>query len=247
MDYQKPIWLEYSPNNQHTELRLFCFPYAGGSASIYSSWSKLLPRSVEICAIQLPGRGHRFAEQPFHDLHSLVTWAALSMRGYLDKPFAFFGHSMGALISFELARYFRRKQFPSPIRLLLSGYGAPKVSDPKASIYDLPDSDFIDRLRRFNGTPPQILEEPDMLELVMPILRADFCLCDTYRYASESPLSTPITVFGGTEDCEVSPDQLLAWRDETRGGFTLHLIPGDHFFIHTSVQLLIERLSHELH
>ena len=186
---------------------------------------------IEVCAIQLPGREDRLAETPFANLPSLIDVLAEVLYPHLDLPFAFFGHSLGSLISFELTRRLRRQTAPSPMHLFVSGCRAPQIPDPDPPIHQLPDAEFIEELGRFNGTPQAVLENPELMEVFLPVLRADMRLNETYVYDHEAPLDCPITAFGGLEDEEVSHKELAAWHDQTRSKFNIHMFQGDHFFL----------------
>ncbi|MGB9180699.1 MAG: thioesterase II family protein [Pyrinomonadaceae bacterium] len=239
-------WIISFKSNPKASARLFCFPYAGGGASIFSSWSENLPQSVEVCCFNLPGRGGRLREPPIQRLEIMVREMGQALRPYLDKPFAFFGHSMGALLCFELTRYLRREQCPQPLHLFISSRWAPQIPDPRPPLHNLPEEEFIAELRRLNGTPVEILEHAELMELVLPVLRADFAAVETYRYAPEPPLNCPITAFGGLQDTEIGREELAAWREQTIAAFMLRLLPGDHFYLHSSRQLLLHLLAQEL-
>jgi medium-chain acyl-[acyl-carrier-protein] hydrolase len=239
-------WLSCQRVRSRASLRLLCFPYAGGSASIFHRWSDNLPATVDVCPIQLPGRGSRMLEPSMTDMSSIVKAIAEAMLPHLDRPFAFLGHSMGATISFELARYLRAKHGVEPSHLFVSGCRAPQSSRETMMIYDLPDAAFMEELRRLNGTPGEVLEYPELMRLMMPTLRADFELAQTYTYSAGAPLSCSITAFGGLQDKGVSRRQLQAWGTQTSADFSLHMLPGDHFFIHQSQPLFLKALSREL-
>ena len=239
-------WLAGSPQDGRARLRLFCFPYAGGGSSIFRTWPKCLPETIAVCPVELPGRGARLREAPRTRLADLVGEMAEGLSPYLDRPFAFFGHSMGALLGFELARTLRRMGGPLPRHLFVSGHRAPQIPDPGPHVHALPEPAFVAELRRLGGTPPAVLEHEELMQLLLPILRADFALVETYAYAPESPLSCPITALGGREDPEAGPGDLAAWRDQTTGDFSLRMLPGDHFFVHTAQPLLLAALSHAL-
>jgi medium-chain acyl-[acyl-carrier-protein] hydrolase len=239
-------WLICGKPPTQARLRLFCFPYAGGSASIYSGWSKSLPETVEVCAVQLPGRGSRLLEKAMSRMPELVEAVAQALRPQLDKPFAFFGHSMGATISFELARRLRQEGQAEPVHLFVSGSRAPQARNREPATYDLPEAEFMDELRRLKGTPAEVLEHPELMSLMMPVLRADFALIQTYAYKAAAPLSCPITAFGGLQDEAVSERQLQAWQAQTSAQFSLEMIEGDHFFIHSSQKRLLASLAKEL-
>ncbi|HEV7906270.1 MAG TPA: alpha/beta fold hydrolase [Pyrinomonadaceae bacterium] len=224
---------------------MFCFPYAGGAASVYRNWAKHLPSSIEVCPVQLPGRGSRMGEPFFRRIEPLVEAAAEALLPYFDRPFAFFGHSMGAIISFELARLLRREHKLLVTKLFLSARPAPHLPDDEPTTYNLPEPEFREELRRLKGTPQEVLEHPDLMALMSPMLRADFEVCQTYEYVPEPPLKCPITVFGGLQDEEVSREQLDAWRAHTDASFALRMFPGDHFFLHASAPMLLRLIAQE--
>lgn len=239
-------WVLCPRPNPQARLRLFCFPYAGGAASAFYTWLDDLPGGVEICPIQLPGRESRLGEPPFTRLEPLLDALVLAIQPYLDKPFAFFGHSMGATISFELACQLRAQGASTPVHLFISGSRAPHTPDPDPPIHHLPDAELVEELRRFNGTPEAVLQNAELMHLLLPILRADLTLHETYRYVPGEPLDCPISAFGGLEDEEVSHDDLAAWRDQTCGTFTLRMFPGDHFFLRSARTLLLQAVSQDL-
>ena len=176
------LWLGRRKLVPHARLRLFCFPYAGGTAQIYRQWPDYLPTDVEVCSIQLPGRGSQLQQPAFTRLLALVEPLTETIARHLDKPFVFFGHSMGALIGFEVARRLRREGRREPEGLFVSGRRAPQIDEPEPVTFNLPDAELLDELRRLNGTPEEVLDNPDLLQLMLPILRADFEVCQTYSY-----------------------------------------------------------------
>lgn len=224
-------------------LRLFCFPFAGGGASAYRAWGARLPATVEVCAVQLPGRENRIADPPFKHLETLLAATATALLPYLDKPFVFFGHSMGALISFELTRLLRRRYGLQPLHLLVSGRRAPRLPDPRPSIHDLPDALFKEEIIRLDGTAPEIFAAEELARIFMPLLRADLSICENYVYADEAPLNLPITVFGGTHDTGARPDHLEAWRESTTQDCAVHLFPGGHFYLRAEQDALLEKIN----
>ncbi|WP_017317185.1 thioesterase II family protein [Mastigocladopsis repens] len=234
------------PNPQAC-LRLFCFPYAGGSSLIFRTWSNSLPSTVEVCPIELAGRGTQMKLAPFTRLEPLVQAIAPVLLPHLDKPFAFFGHSMGALVGFELARLLRREYDVIPVHLFISGRRAPQIPDPKPPVHALPEPEFKEELRRLNGTPEMVLQNADLMQLLLPILRADFAVLETYVYMNEPPLNCPITAFGGLQDHEVTRHELQAWQNQTNAAFSLQMFAGNHFFLHSAQSLLLQSLSQELH
>lgn len=239
-------WIAFHRPNSQAHLRLFCFPYSGAGASIFYKWPDGLPKTVEVCSVQLPGRETRLSEPLFTRLTPLVEATAKALRPHLDKPFAFFGHSLGALVSYELARYLRRHDGLMPLHLFVSGHSAPHLPKVDPPIHDLPEPEFVAELRRFNGTPDEVLEHVELRELILPILRADFEMYETYAHETDHPLECPISAFGGLQDEEVSRERLEPWREHTNGAFSLRMFPGDHFFLNTSQSLLLQALAREL-
>ncbi|MGD8212189.1 MAG: thioesterase II family protein [Desulfobacterales bacterium] len=231
MNMKNDVWIKRSRQDPQTRFRLFCFPYAGGGASFFRTWRERLGPDIEVCAVQLPGREERLTETPFVKLSSLIDVLTEVLYPYLDLPFAFFGHSLGSLISFELTRRLRRQKAPGPMQLFVSGHRAPQIPDPDPPIHHLPDAEFIEELGRFNGTPKAVLENPELMEVFMPLLRSDIGLDETYVYDHEAPLDCPISAFGGLEDKEVSREELAGWHDQTRSRFNIQMFPGDHFFL----------------
>jgi surfactin synthase thioesterase subunit len=184
-------------------------------------------------------------ETPYVNLSDLVSGIAAEVEPFLDMPFAFFGHSLGAMISFELARKLRRLGGPQPAHLFVSGSPAPHIVSSTAT-YNLPYDEFIEALRDLNGTPSEVLEHPELMQIMMPLLRADFEVHDTYKYLPGPRLDCPITAFGGLEDGNAQREDIEGWRDHTSGSFSFWMLPGDHFFLHTSQSRLMQILSRGL-
>ncbi|MBP0011788.1 MAG: thioesterase [Roseofilum sp. SBFL] len=238
-------WIKYFTPNPNAQLRLFCFPYAGGSAAIFRDWHQELPETIEVCPVELPGRSSRMREPLFEEMSSLIESLGAGLRSYLDKPYVVFGHSFGALVSFELACYCREHHYRLPDCLLVSGRQAPHLLDP-SPMHALPKEDFIEQIKRLNGTPQEIMQNPEMMELLVPILRADLKVDETYRYTPKAPLDIPVAVFGGEQDSEASRTQLEAWSQHGSCEFSLQMFPGDHFFINTERSHLLQTLSKKL-
>jgi len=238
-------WIACRTPNPQARLRLFCFPYAGAGASIFRTWSDGLPADVEVCPVQIPGRGTRLMETPFTQLAPMVEALAQTIGPLLDKPFAFFGHSLGALVGFELARQLRRQSGVQPVRLFVSADRAPQLPHRDRPIHALPDGELLQELRRLNGIPGKVLEEAELMQIMLPVLRADFAVYETYVYSTEPPLNCLISTFGGLQDQRVSRGDLEAWRDQTSGSFSLRMFPGDHFFWNATQPLLLQALSQE--
>lgn len=239
-------WLTFYKPNPSARVRLFCFPYAGGSATLFRTWAQKLPPSVEVCPVQLPGRGGRMLEPPYTKMQPLVEALGGALTPYLNLPYAFFGHSMGAIIGYEIALYLRGKSLPQPSHLFASGRTAPHIPESEPYDYDLPEPEFIEAVKRLDGTPQEVLEHPELMNLMIPLLRADFELIQTYRYMPQQPLACPITTFGGVDDVEVSREDLESWREHTRAEFRMQIFPGGHFFIHTAETPVLHIVAREL-
>ena len=239
-------WVTCPTRRPRARLRLLCFPYAGGGASIFRSWPRSLPSDVQVCPIQLPGRESRLLESAFTELSSLTQTLAEVLHPFLDLPFAFFGHSMGALVGFELARQLRRQNSPEPVHLFVSGWRAPQLASKGAITHTLPEPQFLESLQNLNGTPQTVLQNPELMDLLLPILRADFALCENYVYYHEAPLNCPISAFGGIQDRLISHDELAAWRSQTSNSFSFQLFPGDHFFINSNRDSLLQAVADAL-
>jgi surfactin synthase thioesterase subunit len=239
-------WL-VAPPDPHAEVKLFCFPPAGSGASVYRLWpARLAPQGIAVYRIQPPGRENRFREERCTDLDRYLDQVLAEIRPLLDGPFALFGHSMGSLIAFGLARRLRRDGLRLPAHLMVSAYRAPQAP-PMKVIHELPDSEFIHELRHtYNGIPDQLLHEPEVLSIMLPIVRADLAVAASRRYEAEAPLECPISAFGGLDDGYVDERQLGEWRAQTSRLFHLQMFPGDHFYISTATEDLIRSVRSAL-
>jgi surfactin synthase thioesterase subunit len=221
-------WLACRTRRPDARVRLFCFPHSGGSAGEYLRWADLLPH-VEVWGVQLPGRGARTEEAPFTRVRALVD--TLVDAAAFEPPFAFFGHSLGALVAFETARRLRDLGRAPPSWLFLSAYPAPHLP-PRAKPASHLDEEglwaAIDRM--YGDMAAEIREDPELREMLLPALRADLSLVDSYQYEDGAALDCAMVITGGTQD-ELRPDSLQPWRRHTTGPFSLHLLPGGHFYL----------------
>lgn len=225
-------WVARQKQKPNARLKMFCFPYAGGSAAIYRGWQEELPSTIDVCPVQLPGRESRLLEQPFTHIDPMVKELVEALKPHMDRPFVFFGHSMGALIAFELTRELRRQKLGlEPVHLFVSGKSAPHRKIDRDPVHQLPHDQFIQRLRKLNGTPEAVLQNEELMELLLPILRADFAVNETYQYQEESPFPIPIHCYGGTGDVDIPEANHDAWRDHTTEAFKLKMFEGNHFFL----------------
>ena len=226
-------------------LRLFCFPYSGGGAAAFRGWGDAMP-GIDVCVVQAPGREARLREAPFVAMEPLVTEIVKAIRPMLDPPFAFFGHSLGGFVAYETARALRREGAPMPRHLFAGGVPAPHLHVVDAPIHGYPDPQLMDELRRYQGTPEDVLQNEELMTLLLPLLRADFTIYETYRHEAEPPLDLPITALGGLEDADASREDLDAWRAHTSKGFVLRMFPGNHFFLHTMRTRLLGAVLQDL-
>jgi medium-chain acyl-[acyl-carrier-protein] hydrolase len=231
--------------NPQARLNLICFPYAGGGAQLFNNWQPAFGE-VQICAVQYPGRGSRVREQAFTDCQALVDAFVPHLLPFLNKSFAFFGHSMGAIIAYEVARHLQEQYGMQLERLIVSGRRAPQIPSNDPPTYNLPDAEFVEELRRLNGTPEAVLEHPELMQMMLGIIRADFTLTQTYKYTPGPQLTCPVSVFGGLEDADVTREHLEAWCELTSNGCSLRMFEGDHFFIQTNEKPVLRIINEQL-
>jgi medium-chain acyl-[acyl-carrier-protein] hydrolase len=225
-----------------------CFPYAGGSATVFHSWPNQLPPEIEVWTVHPPGRGPRIRDKAITNLDTYADQLSDALRAEMvgGKPFAFFGHSMGALVAFEVARRLRALNDALPVMLLASGRRAPHLPSRRSDIHALSDDELLERIRALNGTPAAVLDNADLMQLLIPALRADFQVCETYTFEQQAPLSCPIVVYGGLDDEEAPRDMLEAWQEHARTPIQLRMFPGDHFFLHAQQANVLHYASIDL-
>lgn len=246
MGFPIDAWATCPQPKAGARLRLFFFPFAGGGAAAYRPFCAALPGDIEPWLIHLPGREQRMREQPFSRASTLVAALADAIEAPLDAPFAFFGHSMGARLAFELARERRRRKKPGPSHLLVSGRRAPHTREPVPPLHSLPEAELITVIRRMGGTPDAVLREPELLALLLPGIRADLAVNEVEPFVPAPPLSCPIAAFGGVDDERATTIELDAWREHTTGAFTRELLPGGHFFLLTERAAMLRAIERAL-
>ncbi len=223
-------WFSPKPRDGGKHL-LFCFPHAGGTAAAFRHWPKRLADAVDVVPVQLPGRGARLREAPFNRLTEAAWAAAAAILPLTVRPFAFFGHSLGGLLAFETARALRGMGGPEPHHLFLSSRRGPRIADTEAPIAWLAEPAFVTEVqRRYQAIPPEVARERELMSLLMPMLRADFEMLETYEYVAEDPLRCGLTSVGGDSDPRATVTLRAPWRGETTGAFDLHTFPGGHFY-----------------
>ena len=227
-------------------IRLLCFPYAGGHTHIFKGWPELVDSGIEIVPVCLPGRGQRAAERAFTDIRPLVHSLATELEGYTEKPYALFGHSLGGLISFELAREFRRRELPSAQHLFVSAVEPPALISRTEKTYELDDAALVRKLQNYGGTPDEVFESQELLDYFLPIVRADFAVVEDYCYNPETPLESPISVFAGTSDPYVRTEVLKNWQDYSIKDVTIHQVNGEHFFLNEFESEIVTKICSNL-
>ena len=228
-------------------IRLLCIPNAGGGTALFRTWSSLLPANIGVFPVLLPGQGSRLRENPPLEVSSLIADLCAAVEPYLDEPFALFGYSMGALLTFELARALRRQGLPQPVHLFVGARRAPQLSETMPILHGLPDELFVKSIQtRYGGMPAAILQDRELMAIFMPVLRANFTMIETYQYRDEICFDFPLTAFGGVFDSTTHESQLRAWGEQTRNAFRYHMYEGDHFFIQQHEQAVLEIVSRSL-
>ena len=240
-------WIVCPGKKDRAAKRLFCFPFAGRGASAYRTWIEAAGPDLELCLIQYPGRENRLRERPFTRLDALVSALADGIADSLDRPFAFYGHSLGGKIAFETLRELRRRGVRLPSALFVGASQGPRLSPKFPLLNALPENDFVEAIQnRYGALPRQILEDPELRALLLPAVRADVELLETYVYLEEPPLECDILAFGGNADHAIDRHELEAWQQETRGRFALQILDADHFFLQPARRQLLDAIEAQL-
>jgi medium-chain acyl-[acyl-carrier-protein] hydrolase len=237
---------KWFPGIEAGDFRLFCFPHAGGGTLMYRSWRDRLSPLAAVVPVCLPGREQRFEEPPIEDLDALVLALASAILPHLEVPFAFFGHSMGAAIAFELTRALAGSGAPLPAALVVSAARAPQFRERHTPPPDPGEAEFLAELRRLEGVPPELLEHPEALRVLLPALQGDARMYRRWIYRRSPPLDIPIFAYAGSADPNVRPEHVEPWRDMTTGRFTRREFEGGHFYLQSHREAFLGALTADL-
>lgn len=240
------LWFPALAMRPGARVRLFAFPHAGAGAAAFARWEEKLPAAVSVCPVRLPGRESRLSEPAFSDMRALVEALGEAVRPHVRQPFAFFGHSMGAGVAFELARWLRRNRLPLPAALIVSGARAPRFRARPLGLPEPGDEEFLEEIRRREGMPEEVLNDAELMRLILPPIKADTMLYRNWVCEPEEPLACPIRAYGGADDAHVSREHLEGWAEETSAGFALRLLPGGHFYLRPGTAAFFEALGRDL-
>ncbi|MCH2087142.1 MAG: thioesterase domain-containing protein [Pseudoalteromonas sp.] len=227
------------PNAKH---RLFCFPYAGGGNQTYYNWTKYLPENVELVIIQPPGRGARLNESRYTTMHDLVANLLAHFTLFIDKPYTIIGHSLGSRVGFELINQLHQRKLPLPQNFFASGSKGPHQAPREKTSFDLPEHEFKEELRKLSGTPNEILKNDELMQLILPIIRADFQIADTYRFNMKCKFPIRAFVFGGLEDA-ITHSEYKSWFQFFESSGEPTMFDGDHFFIDRQGPSVVQEIA----
>lgn len=239
-------WLPFDPPRPDARVRLFCLPYAGGAASAFRGWDRVLDPLIDVCPVQLPGRETRWSEPPFTDMQTMVNALVDALSPFMEMPFALFGHSLGGTVAFEMARALERLGRAGPVHLFASGARAPHGPSQRPPLHNLPSAEFVAGLERLDTIPREVLANRELVELILPTLRADFRVFETYRFSPGSQVRCPLSVFGGHDDHLVTSEELAAWADLATSRVTIRTFPGGHFFVRDARDEVLSAVGQDL-
>ena len=236
-------WITCPKPLPEARVRLFCLPFAGGGASIYRGWAKDLEPAIEVCPIQLPGRENRFSEKAHEHVQTLAPAIANQLQFYLDKPYLIYGHSMGALLAFEVLRILQQKGQAMPETAILGAHRAAHLPPKRQPMSTLDDASFLAKLTTFGGFPDEVLQSQELLQFVLPTLRADFALCDSYPFTPGPALDCPLALIAGRHDQEVNPQDMQPWQTHTLHPARLVTLDAGHFFLKTHPEAVFDLIK----
>ena len=240
-------WLNTYQQPLTGDATLLAFPYSGAGSLAYFKWASLYRHGrINFVSVQLPGRENRLHESPISSVPGLVQALLPALSPLLGKPLVLFGHSLGALLAFETCRALQQQGLAMPQHLFVSGFRAPQLANPNRELHRLPTPKFIRALAEYGGTAAAILESREMMDMFMPVLRADFTAHETYRYQPSLPLDCPITAFSGLDDPFATAANMSGWQQQTGRAFEQVCYPGGHFFLNEQMLAINDRLQHSL-
>lgn len=235
-------WFQVSRPKKEKDYRLFCFPYAGGSAAVYSTWNDFLPDNVELVAIQPPGRANRWSEKLHASVTEMVDDLVHAIPAWLDRPYMIYGHSLGSSVAFEMLHALEQKKLRLPERFFAGARRAPHYPPRTAPIHEYPLEEFKSEIKKLNGTPDSILNDPDMMEILVPVLRKDFKAAYTYHRDPFSKIDCKVSIFGGAADNTVAQEDLLGWQEHFATTMDMYIVDGDHFFLDDNTKVIVDRI-----
>lgn len=242
-------WLPYARAQEVAPVRLFCFPHSGGGASAFRTWRGVLAPTAQVCGVQLPGRENRRAETCHQGMGALLDALVPALAPLLaepGRPYALFGHSMGADVAFALTRRLREEGLPAPVRLFVAAHLPPHLPELEPDAHPLSDREFIARVRRYGGTDDSVWDNQELVDLLLPTLRSDFRLFETFRVGADDRVDCPISVLGGAADPAVQPEALRQWRQLTAGDCSIRLFEGAHFFVERALPDVAKAITADL-
>lgn len=223
-------------------MKLFCFPHAGSGSRHYLAWQKFAGERLEVCPVAYPGRERRMREPFLESLPQLVDDLLPGLLKQIDAPFAMYGHSMGGVVAFEIARRLQAEGLIASL-LAVGASAAPPLRSPPRGMSQLPREEFVLAIgQRYGGLPAEVLNHPELLDLLVPVLRADMALMERYQYEPGLPLECPILCLGGASDESVSQPQLAGWADMTHSRARVEVLAGGHFFIQKSAPAIVRQI-----
>lgn len=229
--------------NPQAAIKVFFFPFAGSSGSVFHQWAKQMHAKVEVSVLQLPGRGHKLDDDLYFEMNGLVDDLLPEVIDQLDRPYVFIGYSLGAKIAFELANRLGQIGFPAPLVFMPIASPAPHIPRAEDPIHTLPDTEFIERLRDYQGSSSEVLDDPEIMKLLIPGIRADFSILEQYEYSTAPQLNSKLSLFGGVDDEAVSLGDLQAWSEHFRELGQCKTYPGGHFFFDKSLRPLLDDIN----
>ena len=238
--------LVHKKDRPDARIRLFCFTFAGSSAQIFYNWNEHVPEWLEVSGFEMPGHGARLAETPIDAHAAAAVEIADTLEPFLDRPYALFGHCLGAALAYEATRVLSARGKAQPVRLFSSGARGPHLGIPIADVESMEDDEFIEHMNKAYSAPIEFLRHPEMRPLFLPMVRADARMTQNYKYTPGPQVSYPVTAIAGETDPDVFPDHLTAWHQHTSAGVTTRIYPGNHFFFLESAPRMLADFAAEL-